>query len=117
MPLGAVVVNQVRPPLLAPEDLRAALAGELDPAAVGPDLAAALHAAGLAVPDDPGPLVGALLAQAGEHAARVQAEDGHRKRLAELGLPMVDLPQLPGVAEGMDLAALHELADVLDGRP
>jgi anion-transporting ArsA/GET3 family ATPase len=116
MPLGAVVVNQVRPPLLAPDDLRAALGGELDPATLGPDLATALREAGLALPGDARALTDALLAQAGEHAARVQAEDGHRKRLAELGLPMVDLPQLPGVAEGMDLAALHELADVLGGR-
>ncbi|MGF1646398.1 MAG: ArsA-related P-loop ATPase [Kineosporiaceae bacterium] len=117
MPLGTVVVNQVRPPLLAPGNLRAALAGELDPATIGPHLATALRIAGLIVPEEPGRLAGALVAQAAEHAARVQAEDGHRKRLAEMGLPMVDLPQLPGVAEGMDLAALHELADVLGGRP
>jgi anion-transporting ArsA/GET3 family ATPase len=116
MPLGAVVVNQVRPPLLSPEDLRAALAGELDADAVGHGVVEAMRTAGVAVPGDPAPLVEAMLAQAGEHAARVVAEDAHRKRLTELGLPLVDLPQLPGVAEGMDLAALHELADLLAGQ-
>lgn len=115
MPLGAVVVNQVRPPLLSPEDLRAALSGELDPDGLGDGVVEAMRSAGLGVPDDPAPLVDAMLAQAGEHAARVLAEDSHRKRLTELGLPLVDLPQLPGVAEGMDLAALHELADLLAG--
>jgi anion-transporting ArsA/GET3 family ATPase len=115
MPLGGVVVNQVRPPLLSPEDLRAALAGELDAGPLGDGVVAAMRRAGLGVPEDPAPLVGAMLAQAGEHAARVMAEDAHRKRLTELGLPLVDLPQLPGVAEGMDLAALHELADLLGG--
>lgn len=115
LPVGTVIVNEVRPPLLTEADLRAALRGRLDTADTRADIVAALRAAGLALPGDPNQLVCALVDQAVEHARRVTAEDGHRKRLADLSLPIIDLPQLPGVAEGMDLSALHELADTLTG--
>ncbi len=113
LPLGTIVVNQVRPPLLNEADLAAAGAGTLDSRAVGDALLGALAQAGVTVTVPADTLVTALIEQAGEHARRVDAEDVQRNRLVELGLAIVDLPQLAGVAEGMDHAALNELADRL----
>ena len=61
LPVGGVVVNAVRSPLLHPADLLAAERGTLDTAA----LAAGLEKAGLDAPDD---LVTSLVAEAGDPA-------------------------------------------------
>ncbi|MGB0101184.1 MAG: ArsA-related P-loop ATPase [Nocardioides sp.] len=100
LPVGAVVVNQVRPRDIAPTDLEAALAGELD----GEQIAADLAAVGVTSGAD---LVDGLMAQARDHAERRALEDAQRAVVGELGVPVYELPRLPG---GIDLGGLYELA-------
>ncbi len=102
LPVGAVIVNMTRPPLLPQPELVAAAAGTVDVDA----LAAGLSAAGL-----DGPAFGAPLAEeAIEHAERWALEDQNRAIVAGLGLPTYELPFL---AEPIDLGGLYELADRL----
>jgi len=101
--VGAIVVNAVRAPLLAPADLKAAETGGLDPEELGEGL----RRGGIdATPE----LVHALAAEAGEHAARVALEERGRDALAELGRPTYELPLLP---DAVDLGGLYALAQAL----
>lgn len=102
LPVGAVIVNGVRVPMLAAADAKKATAGRLGVARVKAGLdAAGLDGAALATP---------LARQAVDHARRVGAQEESRLRIAALQRPTVELPQLAG---RMDLAGLHELADEL----
>lgn len=103
LPVGGVIVNAVRTPLLHPADLRAAQEGHLDRDAI----AQGLQAAGLDASDH---LVSTLVAEAGDHAARVALEERGRDALAALDRPTYELPQLP---DAVDLAGLYELAGLL----
>ncbi len=110
LPVGAIVVNMVREPLLPARDLKQALAGKLDRA----EVLAGLNAAGLgrrqaASGNDTSPaaLADALLAEGQGHAARVRMEKRERRQLAGLDRPIYELPAL---ATGVDLGALYELA-------
>jgi anion-transporting ArsA/GET3 family ATPase len=100
LPVGAVLVNMVREPLLPPTSLDAAAAGRLDVT----EVAAGLKQAGL---DPTDRLVSALVAEAAEHAGRLLLEARERDELAALGRPRLELPLL---ADGADLDGLHELA-------
>jgi anion-transporting ArsA/GET3 family ATPase len=100
LPVGGVVVNMVRTPVLAGAELRDAEAGLLDRAAV----AAGLAAAGLPADDD---VLTALLDEAGSHASRVALEESGRDALAELKKPTYELPLVEGP---VDLGALYALA-------
>ncbi len=51
-----------------------------------------------------------LLAQAAEHASRVELERAQRTVLGQLDVPTYELPLL---GAGMDLAGLYELASEL----
>ena len=103
LPVGGVIVNAVRAPLLAPGDLKAAEAGQLDPA----ELADGLRRGGVdATPE----LVEELAAEAGEHASRVALEERGRDALAALGRPTYELPLLP---HAVDLGGLYSLAQAL----
>jgi anion-transporting ArsA/GET3 family ATPase len=102
LPVGAVIVNMTRPPLLPRPELVAAAAGTVDVPAV----AAGLSAAGL----DGAALAPPLVEEAVEHAERWALEDRNRAIVAELRLPTYELPFL---AEPMDLGGLYELADRL----
>ncbi|MDP9416276.1 MAG: ATPase [Actinomycetota bacterium] len=103
LPLGAVLVNMVRDPVLVPEQLARAAAGELEPDPVR----AGLAAAGL----ESGPsTVTALLEETEEHARRVALEARERAVLAALERPTYELPLLP---DSVDLGALYVLADTL----
>ncbi|GAB6986104.1 ArsA-related P-loop ATPase [Nocardioides pyridinolyticus] len=104
LPVGAVVVNQVRPRDIAPADLEAALAGTLDTERVAADLAEA----GVEVGPD---LVDGLIAEARDHAERRALEDAQREVVAGLGVPVYELPRLAG---GVDLGGLYELAADLE---
>ena len=103
LPVGGVVVNAVRAPLLPAADLGAAERGELDREA----LAAGLEKAGLDAPDE---LVEALATEAQDHATRVALEERGRDALAALDRPTYELPLLP---DAVDLAGLYELAGLL----
>jgi anion-transporting ArsA/GET3 family ATPase len=102
LPVGAVIVNMTRPPLLPEPALLPAAAGRLDRA----ELAAGLTAAGL----DSGALAEPLAAEAIEHAQRWALEDENRAAVADLGRPTYELPLLP---ERIDLGGLYTLAEQL----
>jgi hypothetical protein len=128
LPLGGIVVNMVREPVLSPAALQAAVEGRLD----RDEVVAGLEASGLAgrgrrsvvavagrasaeqsaVDGDTrvAQLVDGLLAEGGEHALRVALETTQRVELAGIGRPMYELPAMAG---GADLGALYDLADRL----
>ncbi|MDT6970368.1 ArsA family ATPase [Streptomyces cellulosae] len=110
LPVGRVIVNMVRPQVLDAADLD--LVGSVPRSAV----ARTLSSAGLGGARRGGHaerLVGPLLAQAEEYAERYALETEQRAVLAELGVPLHELPLL---AEGMDLAGLYALARTLRGQ-
>jgi anion-transporting ArsA/GET3 family ATPase len=114
LPVGAVIVNMVRPVLL--EDAALAEVADLPAASRGKRrtaVAKALSQAGLGGARRGGVaerLVDPLLAQAYEHAERVVLEREQRAEIAGLGLPVRELELLGG---GMDLGGLYRLADSL----
>ena len=103
LPLGAIIVNCVRPPLLKQTDLTAAAKGTLDSALVR----RGLEAAGVTVRDS---VVEALIDEAREHAVRVALEKAGRRTLNALSRPTYELPLL---ADGVDLGGLYALAERL----
>ena len=106
LPVGAVVVNMVRPPRLSAGELAAARKGRLDRGAV----AAGLSAAGLPAGGSGDRIVDALLREAADHAERVWLERQERATLAELGQPTYELSML---SDGVDLGGLYRLAEQL----
>ncbi|MGY1812711.1 ArsA-related P-loop ATPase [Blastococcus sp. SYSU D00820] len=104
LPVGSVIVNMATEPLLPPEGLTRAAAGEL----TGADLAPAL--ATVSLPDG-ATLADALAAEAVEHAQRWAAQDELRDDIDALGRPTVELPMLTGP---IDLSCLFELAERLE---
>ena len=100
LPVGAIIVNMVRPRDVLGPDLAAARAGRLDEER----LTAELEQAGIA--PDPA-LVEGLVAEARDHAERRALEDAQREVVAGLGRPTYELPRLPG---GVDLGGLYDLA-------
>jgi anion-transporting ArsA/GET3 family ATPase len=100
LPVGAVVVNLVRPRDLRVKDLAAARNNTLDRAEVERDL-------GKAGIDVDAGLVDGLLAEAHDHAVRRALEDSQRALVKKLDRPSYELPQL---AQGVDLGGLYELA-------
>ncbi|MGZ4474060.1 MAG: ArsA-related P-loop ATPase [Nocardioidaceae bacterium] len=103
LPLGAVIVNAVRTPLLRQAQLTAAAKGRLD----ADEVAAGLETAGIPAR---GAVVSGLLEEAAEHAERVALEKAERRTLKELGRPTYELPLL---ADGVDLGGLYQLAERL----
>jgi anion-transporting ArsA/GET3 family ATPase len=101
LPTGGVVINMARPPLQAEDesDTGRRLTPEL--------LEAGLVAGGV---KPTRPLVTALLAEADEHASRIELESTGRALVRALDVPVYELPLL---AEGMDLGGLYRLAEAL----
>jgi anion-transporting ArsA/GET3 family ATPase len=106
LPVGAVVVNMVRPPRLTAGELAAARRGRLDRGAV----AAGLSAAGLPAGGSGDRIVDALLREAADHAERVALEKQEREVLSDLGQPTYELPL---ISDGVDLGGLYRLAEQL----
>ena len=104
LPVGAVLVNMVREPLLPADQLIAASERRLDT----DELTRGLKSAGIDVGDG---VLDALVGEAADHAGRVLLEQRERDELLRLRRPMVELPLLPAAT---DLAGLYELARVLD---
>jgi anion-transporting ArsA/GET3 family ATPase len=104
LPVGSIFVNRQQDEDLSDE----ALAADVPvPAA---SVAAGLSAAGIADPDPD--LVSALTQEGIDHAVRVRLQRRERDRLTDLGIPLVDLPQL----EQVDLGGLYELAGAIVGQ-
>jgi anion-transporting ArsA/GET3 family ATPase len=104
---GAVLVNRARPARLPTRSVTAAADGHVDADRVR----SGLLAAGLDL--DPAVLDG-LVAETVEHAVRVEAEQQARAKLAEAGMPLMELPELTEVGvDGVDLGGVYELAEVL----
>lgn len=97
IPVGKIIVNGARPPLL---DSRVTQA----------ELKRGLVAAGL--PADRRTVVG-LQSEANAHLVRQGLEEELRTELAHLGRPIIELPLLP---DGVDLAGLQGLALLLRSR-
>ncbi|MFE6870824.1 ArsA-related P-loop ATPase [Kitasatospora sp. NPDC057692] len=112
LPVGGVLVNMVRPPVL---DAAAVAAVDGDHRE---EVALALGEAGLGgrsrkpetVRTAVEPLLDPLLEQAREHAERVELERARRADLQQLKLPTYELPLL---GEGVDLGGLYRLAGEL----
>jgi anion-transporting ArsA/GET3 family ATPase len=100
LPVGAVLVNEVREERLSKTDLTKAANGKLDLDAV----AATLTDAGITEPG----LAKLLADEAAEHARRVALQQVQRAELLALGRPVVELPLLPEV---VDLGTISRLAD------
>jgi anion-transporting ArsA/GET3 family ATPase len=95
IPVGRIIINGARPPLLP--------AGKV----TRTELRRGLTAAGL--PTDPATIAG-LQAEAKAHLTRRELEDSLRGDLVEVGKPLVELPFLES---GVDRAGLDRLAGVL----
>jgi anion-transporting ArsA/GET3 family ATPase len=96
IPIGKIIINAARPPLLSARVTQA-------------DLRKGLVAAGL--PADKATITG-LQAEANAHLARQSVEEQLRAELHRLGRPVVELPLL---SDGVDLSGLHRLAGILAG--
>ncbi|WP_018255165.1 ArsA-related P-loop ATPase [Salinispora mooreana] len=94
-PVGRIIVNATRPPAPVSSAITAA------------ELTAGLLAAGLPADDA---TVSGLATEARDQSVRRDLEDSLRTDLAELGLPLVELPLLP---DGVDRAGLDRLAAAL----
>ena len=96
MQVGGIVINMARPAVLSREELKAS--ADVD------GMARALASAGLHTTDT---LAAALADELAEHARHVELQDRERSELEAAGPPIYELPM---IAEGIDLAALHRLA-------
>src|SRR3954452_19843647 len=115
LPLGCVLVNMVREPVLAEADLVRAGAGRLE----RDEVMQGLVAAGIGPRSRHGSpaedtwvsrVADGLIQEGTDHALRVELERTERTDLAAIGRPMAELPALPG---GIDLGALYDLAELL----
>lgn len=103
LPVGAVVVNMIRPPMLGAADLSAARAGTLDLE----ELAAGIKEAGVEPTTE---LVAELAREAAQHAERVALEAAQRIAVEALERPVYELPL---AADGMDMGMLYRFAEML----
>jgi len=103
LPLGGIVINMVRDPLLPADMLTKAVLGHIDTE----EIMLGLKEAGI----DPTPTVlDALAAEVAEHARRVALEGRERTELAMLGRETYELPFL---SEAVELDGLYRLAELL----
>jgi anion-transporting ArsA/GET3 family ATPase len=103
LPIGGVVVNQVREEILTPDVLAAAAAATISRADVAADLSRVKVRATDA-------LVDGLLTEARDHAERVAIERDELEVIAGLHRPTYRLASLP---EGVDTDGIREMAETL----
>ncbi|GAA3519055.1 ArsA-related P-loop ATPase [Aeromicrobium panaciterrae] len=101
LPIGHVILNLVRPPLVSADTRTALLSRTVTVEAVG----ASLESAGL----DPKAAYD-LMSGGVADIKRQDLQESQREILVDCGRPLVELPAL---TEGIDLGALFELADKL----
>jgi hypothetical protein len=122
---GAVLINRARPSRLPVPSGTAPAGGAGNPTPAGgagnptptngqvdaDRVRAGLLAAGL---DLDSAVLEGLVAETVEHAVRVDAERQARARLADAGMPLIELPELTEAGgDGVDLGGIYELAEVL----
>jgi anion-transporting ArsA/GET3 family ATPase len=116
LPVGGIVVNQVRRPLLTKAAQTKARRGTLDSTEIAADLAlvgiatpsgALAGSHGAVTVDD---VVAALAREGADHALRVALEQRERDAVAALARPTYEIPFLP---DGVDLGTLYDLAETL----
>ena len=88
LPIGGVLINMVRPPILTATDLAAAAIDELDIE----EILMGVKAAGL--DDGAADIARGLAAEGAEHAQRVGLEEREKARLAAVRQPQYELPML-----------------------
>ena len=103
LPAGAIIINQVREPLLSEQDQVKALNHTLDPS----QLAIDLESVGIAAEPK---LITALMNEAGAHADRVALENRERLTIQALDRPTFELAFRP---DGIDPGALYDMAETL----
>jgi anion-transporting ArsA/GET3 family ATPase len=103
MPIGGVVVNQVREAILSRGLLEAASRGEIS----REDVAADLKRVHVRATDT---IIDGLLTEARDHAERVALERDEAKVIEGLGRPTY---RLPSFSEGVDADGVHEMAEML----
>jgi anion-transporting ArsA/GET3 family ATPase len=103
MPIGGVVVNQVREEILSHNVLQAASRNAISREDVAADLARVHVLATNAIIDG-------LLAEARDHAERVNLERDEAQVIASLSRPTYRLPSL---SEGVDANGIREMAETL----
>jgi anion-transporting ArsA/GET3 family ATPase len=101
LPVGSVLLNLVRPELVSSATRKALESGDLDESVV----ASALRSVSL-----PADAAASLLEQARAHVERQKLQREQRTVIGGTGRPLVELPLL---GDGVDQAALFELAEVL----
>jgi anion-transporting ArsA/GET3 family ATPase len=104
LPVGGIFVNMTRPPMLTDDQLALTRSGAL------PEAEIAQRAISAGVRADASVLGPALVAEAVDHAARIDLEQRERARIDALGLPTVTLPLL---TSGIDLGGLYDLARIM----
>jgi anion-transporting ArsA/GET3 family ATPase len=104
LPVGGVIVNMTRQPVLTDDQLAMSTAGTLP----ADGIREALERCGLAMHEEQ--ILPALLREAADHAQRVALEARELKRIVDLDLPTIALPLL---SEGIDLGGLYELSELL----
>ncbi len=104
LPVGGIFVNMTRNPVLTDEELELAVAGELPTDRIE----AALRSVDFT--DKASAITATLMHEGDDHARRVALERRESKRLEELDVPVLSLPYL---SDGIDLASLYELAELL----
>ena len=103
LPVGAIIVNQVRIPLLTEAEQAQATDHAIDLAQLAMDL----ESVGITATDS---ILTALGNQAADHAERVALEERERIVIAALDRPTYELPLRP---DGIDPGILYDLAESL----
>ncbi len=104
LPVGGVIVNMTRPPMLDDDEIDLALRDALPLNAIADQLVAA------GITGNTAAIADVLAAEGHDHARRVELERRELARLNDLTVPVLQLPLLPG---GIDLSSLYDLAGLL----
>lgn len=104
LPVGGVIVNMTRAPLLSDDEMRQAMANSFPSGVIEADLR---HAGFTSNVDA---IVSTLEREGLDHSRRVRLEQREVERLDDLGVPVMQLPYL---SNGIDVSGLYELAALL----
>ncbi len=103
LPVGGVFINLVRPQDLGDNERALLLNDKVD----NQQLSKTLDSVGIATTPA---IVATLISEGRDHAERRELEDSQRALIAELDVPSLELPRLPG---GVEYEGLYDLAAIL----